>query len=326
MIVIANGDCLLRCDENYYDRKFKPFVATPNLVRDNEFYGISELSSVRGLIKEANTIRNARLDNINLAVNPMWLVDKNGGINTKSLFSRPGGIVYANDINAIKPLQLQDPSLGSLRELTDIQADIQNATSALGGNSAVAQMSRSLGRSAAGANMIQNISNNRLGLKARLLSKSLFKNLAKLMMLENQQYITDEQWVRISDPNVPNPFAALDPGAFAYDWDFKVNTEYETGGPEGEMQKMQAVAGILQVAENTQPGITKFDILLEALLRPLLGHSVKQFVRTEEERQQMQMQQLAQQQAVNAAQGQAAPQPNAGSPAKPMMGPMMGNK
>jgi hypothetical protein len=77
------------------------------------------------------------------------------------------------------------------------------------------------------------------------------------------------------------------------------------------MQKMQAVSQILQVAENSQPGTTRFDVLLEAMLRPLLGRQVKRFVRDEQEMAQMQAQQLAATQQINAAQGQAAPQPNA---------------
>ena len=314
VITIANGDVLLRNRENYYDKKFKPFVATPNLFRDNEFYGISELSAVRALIKEANTIRNARLDNINLAVNPMWLADRNCGINTKSLFSRPGGIVWANDINGIKPLQLQDPSLGSMNELNGIQQDIQTATANLNSNGAVAQMSRSLGRSATGAQMIQQMSGSRIGLKARMISKTLFKNLSKLMMIINQQYFTDEQWVRLSDPNVENPFATLDPDCFAYDFDFVIKTDYESGDANAQMQKIQQVAQILQVAEQTQPGVTNFQVVLEAMLRPILGHDVKKFTHTQEEMQQMQAQKLAMQQAQNQQQGKAAPQPNAGTP------------
>ena len=50
------------------------------------------------------------------------------------------------------------------------------------------------------------------------------------------------------------------------------------------------------------------------MLRPLLGRQVKRFVNSPEERQQMQMQQMAAQQAINAQQGAAAAQPNAQQP------------
>jgi hypothetical protein len=118
----------------------------------------------------------------------------------------------------------------------------------------------------------------------------------------------------VLDPNTPNPFVQLPPDAFFRSFDFQVETTLENGGPEGQFQKIQTVSQILQAVENSQPGTIKSEVVLEALLRPLLGRQVKRFVNSPEERQQMQMQQLAAQQAVNAQQGQAAPQPNAAQP------------
>ena len=60
LLVIANGDVVLRMEENFYDYKFKPFVACPNYSRETEFYGIPELLAVRSLIKEANTLQIGR--------------------------------------------------------------------------------------------------------------------------------------------------------------------------------------------------------------------------------------------------------------------------
>jgi hypothetical protein len=102
--------------------------------------------------------------------------------------------------------------------------------------------------------------------------------------------------------------------AFFRSFDFIVETALENGGPEGQFQKIQTVSQILQAIENSQPGTVKSEVLLEALLRPLLGRQVKRFVNSPEERQMMQMQQLAAQQAINAQQGAAAPQPAAGQP------------
>jgi len=314
IIVVANGDVVLRWEENVYDYKFKPFVACPNYIRDSEFYGIPELMAVRSLIKEANTLRNARLDNINLSVNPMWIADRASGINTKSLFARPNGIIWTNDINGIKPLPPLDPSIGSREEMAFIQNDIQNATAMVNAAPVASNLGKQFGRSATGVNFIQSFASSRISLKARMLSEMYFKQIAKLMLLTNRQFVTEEKWVRVLDPNTPNPFVQLPPDAFFRSFDFQVETTLENGGPEGQFQKIQTVSQILQAVENSQPGTIKSEVVLEALLRPLLGRQVKRFVNSPEERQQMQMQQLAAQQAVNAQQGQAAPQPNAAQP------------
>lgn len=311
IIVIANGDVVLRCEPNFYDYKFKPFVACPNYIRESEFYGIPELMAVRSLIKEANTLRNARLDNINLSVNPMWIADRAAGINTKSLFSRPNGVIWTNDINAIKPLPPMDPSIGSREEMAFIQNDIQNATAMVNAAPVASNLGKQFGRSATGVNFIQSFASSRISLKARMLAEMFFKPVAKIMLLTNRQFVTENQWVRVLDPNTPNPFVELPPDAFFRAFDFFVETTLESGGPEGQFQKIQTVSQILQAVEGSQPGTVKMDVLLEAMLRPLVGRQVKRFVNSPDERQAMQMQQLAAQQAVNAQQGMQAPQPNA---------------
>ena len=311
IIVIANGDVVLRCEKNFYDYKFKPFVACPNYMRESEFYGIPELLAVRSLIKEANTLRNARLDNINLSVNPMWIADRSAGINTKSLFSRPNGVIWTNDVNAIRPLPPLDPSIGSREEMAFIQNDIQNATAMVNAAPVASNLGKQFGRSATGVNFIQSFASSRISLKARMLGELYFKQVAKIMLLTNRQFVTEDKWVRVMDPNSPNPFVQLPADAFFRAFDFVVETTLENGGPEGQFQKIQTVSQILQAVENSQPGTVKSEVVLEALLRPLLGRQVKRFVNSPDERQQMQMQQLAAQQAVNAQQGMAAPQPMA---------------
>jgi hypothetical protein len=315
LLVIANGDVVLRMEENFYDYKFKPFVACPNYSRETEFYGIPELLAVRSLIKEANTLRNARLDNINLSVNPMWIADRAAGINTKSLFSRPNGVIWTNDINGIKPLPPMDPSIGSREEMAFIQGDIQNATALVNAAPIASNLGKQFGRSATGVNFIQSFASSRISLKARTLSEMYFKRVAQIMLMTNRQFVTEDHWVRVSDPNSPNPFMQLPADAFFRSFDFVVETALENGGPEGQFQKIQTVSQILQAIENSQPGTVKSDVLLEALLRPLLGRQVKRFVNSPEERQAMQMQQLAAQQAINAQQGASAPQPAAMSQA-----------
>jgi len=314
LIVIANGDVVLRMEENFYDYKFKPFVACPNYSRESEFYGIPELLAVRSLIKEANTLRNARLDNINLSVNPMWIADRAAGINTKSLFSRPNGVIWTNDINGIKPLPPMDPSIGSREEMAFIQGDIQNATALVNAAPIASNLGKQFGRSATGVNFIQSFASSRISLKARTLSEMYFKRVAQIMLMTNRQFVTEDHWVRVSDPNSPNPFTQLPADAFFRSFDFVVETALENGGPEGQFQKIQTVSQILQAIENSQPGTVKSEVLLEALLRPLLGRQVKRFVNSPEERQAMQMQQLAAQQAINAQQGAAAPQPMGAEP------------
>jgi hypothetical protein len=311
IVTVANGDTVIRAVPNLYDNQFKPFIACPNYLRTGEFYGIPELAAVNAEIREARALRNARLDQINIGVNNMWLVDRAGGIDAKNLYSRPGGIVFTNDMNAVKPIEVGDPSASSAQELSYIESNIAQITAI--GAPPVIGSTKSFARSATGVDFVAQFATSRLGLKAKLISELMFHDLVHIMMATNQQFVTDAQWVRGSDPNEQNPFKLLPPDAFFSNYEYEFHTKPEESD-DNRFQKMQAVSQIIQVAEQTQPGAFKMDVVMEALLRPLLGTGVKRFMRSEQEIQQMQMQQLqmrVQEQAANAQIGAQAPQPNA---------------
>lgn len=322
IIVVANGDVLLRCDDNFYDLKFKPFIATPNYVRGNEFYGIPELACVDSEIKEATAIRNARLDQINLGLNTMWLVDRSGGIDTKNLYARPNGIIYTNDMNALKPISPSDPSVSSGQEIQGIEQTIAQATAV--GAPPAGGSSKSFARSATGVNYLSSFGSSRLDLRIMLLGELCLKPLARIMLLTDRQFVTDQQIVRMKSPDAPNPFAELPPDAFYHSFDFILKTK-QSLSDEQEFQKLQAASQVLQTAEATQPGSVKMDVAIEALLRPILGPGVAKFMRSPAEMQQLKMQNMAmriQEQQANATIGQSAPQPNANpnSPGGPLTG------
>lgn len=314
IITVANGDVTLRCEPTFYNSKLKPFVAGVNVIRANEFYGISEGLAIKGLIKEATQIRNSILDQVNLSINRMWVVDRNAGIKTKSLFSRPGGIIHANDINGIKMLEAPEIPVSAARQDTEIQSDIQNATGLSNTPPAVSQLSRAFGRSATGVQFIQSFAASRVGLKIRLVSDLVLKPFAHLMFNINKQFMTDPQWIRISDPNEVqenggNPFTILSPDAFYHDYDFTIETIADTGGAEAELQKYQTLAQLLQTAEGTQPGIVNWQPLMTDMGRLLVGRKIRNFIRSPQEMMQLQAAQVANQNAANAAAGMRAPQP-----------------
>lgn len=321
IITIGNGDVVLRCEKNFYDYKIKPFVSTPNIIRDSEFYGIPELAAVKGLIKESSTIRNSILDQINLSINQMFIVDRNSGINAKSLFSRPGGIIWANDINGIRQLQPTEVPGGAYRSNADIQTDLQSAVGLSQAPGNPSTFNTALARSATGANYLQQFTGGRVGMSLRILGETLLKPMSKIMFLTNRQFVTDDKYLRTGDPNKPNPFTIVPMEAWQFSFHWKLCTTLETGGPQTDGQKMQMLIQMLQTQEATQPGITKWDAVWEQLGRDIVGPRYVKFVRSDEERMAMQQQMMMNEAAANASvgarqsgaamQGAAAPQPNA---------------
>lgn len=309
VITIANGDVEIRCEVNPYDYQHKPFVAAVNVLQPDEFYGVSELFAVRGLIKEATALRNSRLDQANLTVNRMWVVDKNSGINGKTLYARPNGIIYTNDMNGIRELPAPELPASSYKEIESLSSEIQQSAASTGGGGAFADAARAFGRSATGASFISSVAASRSGLKTRIISEITLKPLCQLMMQTNAQFVSDEQWVRISDPNSPNPFATLDVSAFHTNYDFEIATVIDENEAV-KLQKYQQFMQIAQVAEGSQPGTINWAPVFEAIGRSLLGREVKRFVRSDQERMMMMYQSEMATQAANAQIGAAAPQPN----------------
>jgi hypothetical protein len=317
VITVANGDVAIRCEENPFDHQFKPFLASPNVVRDGEFFGIPELIAIRPLVKEANALRNARLDQINLAVNRMYVVDRAAGIKHRNLYTRPGGIIWTNDVNGIRELPPPEVPPSATRELQELQMEMKEALGVLSGVPQLSQAAKTFGRSATGAQLVNSITASRVGLKLRILAETMIKPMTQIQLQINDQFVTDEQWARATDPNraAQNPFTLLPTEAFRKATDFRIKTALDTGGDESEMARMQQLAQFLQVAEGTQPGITKWNELFESIGRTLVGPRYKKFMRSDQERMQMQAQGMAMQEAAAAQAGAAAPQPNAGGAA-----------
>ena len=308
IVTIANGDVVIRIQENFYDYKLKPFVAAVNVPLEGEFYGASELFAIRGSVKEATTLRNARLDQINLAVNRQWVVDRSAGINARALYSRPNGIIWANDVKGIQPLPPPEVPASSYREIQELSNEIQT-TAASSSGPQLSEAGRVFGRSATGAQMVGDIASSRSGMKAKYIAETFMRALVRIMLQTNAQFVSNEQWVRSNDPNAQNPFSALPSEAFQCDYDFEIVAGFDAD-PMAEYQKLQTAVTWFQTAETSQPGVIKWDAVFEQIGRNLLGRGVKKFTRSPEEMQQMQLQRTAGEQLLNQQIGAMAPQPN----------------
>jgi len=105
-----------------------PFIPFFDQAVPFERWGIGETEPIIDLQDEENTTRNQRIDEKNLSIHNMWVVSKMAGVDYKTIVSKPGGIILANDINGIRELQKQNITQDSIEEINLIQADIKKAT------------------------------------------------------------------------------------------------------------------------------------------------------------------------------------------------------
>ena len=296
LITIANGDIILRVDENPYSYKHKPFSMSVDYPVEGELYGIGEILPILSLIKEGTALRNARLDQTNQSVNRMWLVDRNSGINVRNLINRPGGVVLANDINGIKALDPAESSPAATRETSQIDYDIQNATANTNASQSVSNVGRAFGRTKAGIDFMQNTTSSRMVLKIRLIEEMLIKDLGWQYMLLNKQFLEDSQWRRLFG-DLPNPYTKVDDESFCKEYDFIATGAMERlNKSQRQSNFAQVLIPFLQQANQMQPHTVKWDGVTTRMFKEFDWRNVDELVTTPEERQKLQQDDMIQQQ------------------------------
>lgn len=129
LIVVGNDEVLLQDDENPFWHGKKPYVELIDQPMPFEAYSTGEVEPVEFLQYELNTLRNQRMDNVNLTLNSMWLRRRNADIADSDLVSRPGGIIDVDSLDGdIRQVEFKHVTGESYREEQIIKSDIQNAS------------------------------------------------------------------------------------------------------------------------------------------------------------------------------------------------------
>lgn len=285
IITIANGDTVIRLQRLNTTSQKKPFFAFPNVPIPGEFYGQSDILAVISLIREGTYLRNARVDLVNQAVNNMWIVDRNSGINVKNLYTRPNGIILADDVNGLKRLDAPPPDAASLRESQNIQFDIQEASGVVDPSQGASNIGNAYGRTAKGVSYLQSWIDARLKLKVRICEELVFKKIGNHMLLLNYDFLPREVWARIY--NSESPFT-LPSDAFTRNFDFSTSAAMSRlTKAERHSQLQQFVIPFLQVVESAQPLTINWDGLTKRFFEELGWDDASTLVNSPEQRAQM---------------------------------------
>jgi hypothetical protein len=201
LVVTANNNIVLRAAKlaEIYPCGI-PFVALQDDPMPLEFWSIGEVEPLITLQDELNTIRNQRVDNRNININTMWLVNKNGGVNWDDFVTRPGGVIECDDVNAVKPLPVQDMTGGSVQEESIVKQDMDRTSGIFPGM--MGQLDRTVGGEGAMTSTARGFlaSIEQAGTKLQYKLDNLddaLQELGQKMLKMNAKYITKEQTIRI---------------------------------------------------------------------------------------------------------------------------------
>lgn len=195
VIAVANRSVVIRNDENPYHHRKKPFVRLVDVLVPHEFYGIGEIEPIEDLQYELNSLRNQRMDNINILINRMWKVIRGADIDAKQLVSRPGGIIEVDDMDDVQEIQMTDTSGNAIENVIEmVRRDMDNADGVYDYARGETTDRRETATTAA---LLSQAANERFNLKVKLIEDLGMRRLGVLLSQLNQQYIDTEKAIRI---------------------------------------------------------------------------------------------------------------------------------
>lgn len=198
VVTVLNREKVVRAFRNRYPHESIPIARYVDHFVPHELMGIGELEVTERLFDEINDIRNQRLDVVSLALNNILLASRQAGIDENTLIWRPGQIVWANDINGIKPMvqiQGQGPALGVAEE-AQARFDIQEATSNWGYNQGQVPNRR---ETATTVLALQRAGGMRFASKIRFSEHDALKRQAVQRMANAQTFMPARRWIRITN-------------------------------------------------------------------------------------------------------------------------------
>lgn len=200
VITVLNRRYVVRARRNPFKHRMKPFGRWVDHGVPHELLGIGEIEVLEKLQEEINDIRNQRLDVVSLLINNMLIAARTANVDPDSLVIRPGGIVWADTTEGVKPLmQGGNPSL-SVQEEQMSRFDIQEATGNWGYNQGQTPARR---EAATTVLALQRASGMRFTAKVRLNEEGALKRMAQMRVSNAQQYMPPQRWVRITGKEGP---------------------------------------------------------------------------------------------------------------------------
>jgi len=176
--VIGARKIVLKEEDNPFSGLL-PFIMARYIPVQHELYGIGIPEISETLQDELNTVRNQRMDNVNLIINRMFVANKYADIDFDQLVSYPGNVILTNDVNAIQPLDTRDITKSAYQEEEIIKRDIDNA---------VGEYEYSRGalpprkETATGIVRLQQAASVRFDTVVKMLEFTVIRNIAKMFL------------------------------------------------------------------------------------------------------------------------------------------------
>lgn len=201
----------------YDDGEF-PFVHIKDYDLPGKFWGEGEVAQLLSLQKNMNELNNAVLDNAKATANMPWIIDKNSGIATGQITSRPGLIIRKNVGSEVRREPAPSMPHYVVNAIETYKSDISEVSgiySSLKGNSETGVYT------AQGILALQEAGQSRIRLKVKILEHGLGK-IANKFYSRMKQYWKEDRWILITRHDGSYDMKKFIASNLKHDYDVKV--------------------------------------------------------------------------------------------------------
>lgn len=189
-VIIANREIVVIAEENPFWHGEKPFAKLVDINVPGEFYGIGEIEPVEYLQHELNTMRNQRVDNVNIIINKMYSILRGANIDPEQLITRPGGFVEVDTHDDIQEIEFKDVTQNAYQEDSMVKADIDNTSGVFDYTKGASGTRR---ETATTATILSESSNERFRLKVQMFETTWLVEVGRQLVALNQQFIDSDR-------------------------------------------------------------------------------------------------------------------------------------
>ena len=261
-ITLIEEDVVIRDEGNPYWHLKKPFVSSTICSVENEFNGIGLMEMTQSLQNELNDVRNQRMDNITLSLNRMYLIARDADVDPSMLINAPGGGIYVNYVEGIKPLDTPDVTSQAFHEADVIKRDMEEV---LGNYEYSRGQSGSKRETATGILSLQEVANIRFKMMIMKMTRNLLSASSAQIVDLNQQFLPQGKAFRLTGEDFNEEWYNITPEELVGRFDYEpVGASMEGLSKYARLEQLLRFRQIF--ASNPQFNLVKLDTELLKLL------------------------------------------------------------
>lgn len=178
--------------EDLYAHNKRPIVVGVCIVEPHKNYPVAPVELVKDIQAEINEVANQRIDNVKLAMNKRYFVQRNKQVDIRSLTRNvPSSVTLMNDVATdVKVVDTPDVTASSYNEQDRLNMDFDDIAGAFSGSSV--QANRKLNETVGGMTLLSQGANAISEYQLRTFVETWAQPVLRQIVMLEQKYETDE--------------------------------------------------------------------------------------------------------------------------------------